>query len=86
MFMQTLISISYKNLLEKKIWDALIENNKFFRDICSTRIHIQHMKQLEKNMIEIICKLEMIFPPFFFYSMEHLSIHLVYEIKVRGPI
>lgn len=84
--MQTLISISYKNLLEKKIWDALIENNHFFRDICSTKIHTQHMKQLEKNMNEIIYKLKMIFSHFFFDSIEHLPIHVVYEIQVRGPI
>jgi hypothetical protein len=28
----------------------------------------------------------MIFPPLFFDSMEHLSIHLSYKVKVRGPV
>ena len=36
------------------------------------------------NIIEIICELEMIFPPFFFDSIEHLPIHLAYETKVEG--
>jgi hypothetical protein len=38
------------------------------------------------NIIEIICKLEMIFPPSFFDLMEHLPIYLPYEAKVGGPV
>jgi len=38
------------------------------------------------NIIEIICKLEMIFPSLFFDSMEHLPIYLPYEAKVGGPV
>ena len=44
------------------------------------------MELLQVNIIEIICKLEKIFPPSFFDSMEHLTIHLPYEAKVRGPV
>jgi hypothetical protein len=28
----------------------------------------------------------MIFPPSFFDSMEHLHMHLPYEVKVGGPV
>jgi hypothetical protein len=38
------------------------------------------------NIIETICKLEMIFPPLFFGLMEHLPIHLLYEAKVGGLV
>jgi len=38
------------------------------------------------NIIKIIYKLEMIFPPSFFDSMELLPIDLLYEVKVGGPI
>jgi hypothetical protein len=44
------------------------------------------MELLQMNIIEIICKLERIFPPSFFDSMEHLTIHLPYEAKVGGPV
>ncbi|KAL0293819.1 UNVERIFIED_CONTAM: hypothetical protein Sradi_6918500 [Sesamum radiatum] len=44
------------------------------------------MEQLEKNIVEILCKFEKIFPPGFFDSMEHLPIHLAYEAKVGGPV
>jgi len=38
------------------------------------------------NIVQTICKLEMIFSPLFFDSMEHLFIHLSYEAKVGGPV
>jgi len=31
-------------------------------------------------------QLEMIFPPSFFDSMEHLPIHLSFDVKVGGPV
>jgi hypothetical protein len=85
-FMQTLILLAYHDLLPKGIWDALTEINHFFRDICSRKLHTNHIKRFEMNIVETICKLEMIFPPSFFDFMEHLPIHLPYEAKFRGPV
>jgi hypothetical protein len=72
--------------LPKGIWDALIEINNFFRDICSSKLQTYHIERLEMNIVETICKLEMTFPPLFFDSMKHLPMHLPYEVKVGGPI
>ncbi|GLU21067.1 hypothetical protein SLE2022_372310 [Rubroshorea leprosula] len=44
------------------------------------------MQKWEAKIVEIICKLEIIFPPAFFDSMEHLAIHLPYEARVGGPV
>jgi len=85
-FMQTLIPLTYHDLLLKGIWDALTEINHFFRDICSSKLNVDHIERLETNIIETICKLKMIFPPLFFDSMEHLLIDLPFEAKVGGPI
>jgi hypothetical protein len=84
--MQTLIPLAYRNLLSKGIWDTHMEISNFFKDICSSKLQTNYIKQLEMNIIETICKLEMIFPLFFFDSMEHLPIHLPYEVKVGGPV
>jgi len=54
----------------------------FFRYICSNKLHTQHMKKLETNIVQAIYKFEMIFSHSFFDSMEHLPIHLLFEIKV----
>ncbi|EOY03735.1 Uncharacterized protein TCM_018879 [Theobroma cacao] len=53
----------------------------FFRDLCATEIPVDHMEALQGKICETICQLEKIFPPDFFDSTEHLSIHLLYEAK-----
>jgi hypothetical protein len=85
-FMQTLIPLAFRDLLPKGIWDALTEISHFFRDICSSKLNVDHIERLEKNIVETVCKLEMIFPPSFFDSMEHLPVHLPFEVKVGGPV
>ncbi|XP_022893391.1 uncharacterized protein LOC111407911 isoform X1 [Olea europaea var. sylvestris] len=85
-FMQRLLSIAFKELLPKPIWEALIELSHFFRDICSPVLRIKDMEQLEQNIVVTLCKLEKIFQLGFFDSIEHLSVHLAYEAKVGGPM
>jgi hypothetical protein len=85
-FMQTLISLAFRDLLPKGIWDALMEISYLFRDICFSKLNVDHIERLETNIIETLCKLKMIFPPLFFDSMEHLPIHLLFEEKVEGLV
>ena len=63
-----------------------MEINHFFRDKCSSKLNGDHIERLETNIVETICKLEMIFPPLFFDSMEHLLVYLPFEVKVGGPV
>jgi hypothetical protein len=46
-FMQTLILLAYRDLLSKGIWNTLMEISHFFRDICSSKLQTNHIKQLE---------------------------------------
>jgi hypothetical protein len=64
--MQTLMLLAFCDLLPKEIWDALTEIGHFFRDICSNKFNVDHIERLETNIVETICKLEMIFPLSFF--------------------
>ena len=41
---------------------------------------------LEKVAPVLLCKLEKIFPPGFFLSMQHLIVHLPYEARMGGPV
>jgi hypothetical protein len=66
MFMQTLIPLAFHDLLPKWIWDALTEISHFFRDICSSKLNVDHIERLETNIVETLYKLQMIFPPSFF--------------------
>jgi len=85
-FMKILIPLAYRDLLSKGIWDALTEINHFFRDICSNKLNVDHIERLVTNILDTLCKLEMIFPSFFFDSIEHLPIHLPFEAKIGGSI
>ena len=44
------------------------------------------METLRAEIPIILCKLETIFPPGFFDSMEHLPIHLPDEALMCGPV
>ena len=85
-FMQTLIPLAFRDLLPKGIWDTLMEISHFFRDLYSNKLNVYHIERFETNIIETLCKLEMIFPLLFFDSMEHLLIHLPFDAKVGGPV
>ena len=82
---QTLIPLAYHDLLLKGIWDALTKISHFFRDIWLSKLNVDYIERLETNITETICKIEMIFP-LFFYSIEHLPIHLPFEAKVGWPV
>ena len=85
-FIQTLIPLASRDLLPKGIWNALTEISHFFKDICSSKLNVDHIERLETNIVKTLCKLEMIFPPSFFDSMEHLFVHLMFEVKVGEPV
>ncbi|GLT99835.1 hypothetical protein SLE2022_172480 [Rubroshorea leprosula] len=85
-FMQSLIPIAFRDLLPKQVWEPLVEISEFFRALCAPMIQVNDMAIWHERIVEIICKLERIFPPSFFDSMEHLAIHLPYEARVGGPV
>ncbi|KAI9083341.1 hypothetical protein K1719_034707 [Acacia pycnantha] len=74
--------------LEEFIQFALANSNnssREIREICASEINVEKLRHLEASMPITLCKLEMIFPPSLFDSMEHLPVHLAYEAKVGGP-
>ena len=42
--------------------------------------------KLDRNIPLILCKLEQVFSPGFFDSMEHLLVHLAYKAYLGGPV
>ena len=85
-FMQRLLPIAFRELLPTNVWQGLTELSLFFKDLTSTTITVANMERLERDIPIIICKLERIFPPGFFDSMEHLPIHLPYETRIAGLV
>ncbi|GLU03835.1 hypothetical protein SLE2022_210100 [Rubroshorea leprosula] len=84
-FMQSLIPIAFHDFLPKQVWEALIENSEFFRALCSPAIRATDMEIWHVKIVETICQLERIFPPFF-SLMNHPAILIPYEAKVGEPV
>ena len=85
-FMQRLILLAFSELLPSHVWKALTELSLFFKDLTTTVIKNEDMIRLEKEIPLILCKLEIIFHPSFFNSMEHLPVNLAYEAKIAGLV
>ncbi|XP_050211471.1 uncharacterized protein LOC126661659 [Mercurialis annua] len=81
-----LIPIVFRELLPANVWQVLTELSLFFKSLTSTVIRREEMIRLEQEIPIILCKLERIFPPSFFDSMEHLPIHLPHEARIAGPV
>ncbi|XP_015158428.1 uncharacterized protein [Solanum tuberosum] len=85
-FMQRLLPIAFRELLPSNVWQALTELSLFFKDLTSTTLRVVDLERLEVHIPQILCKLERIFPPGFFNSMEHLPVHLPLEARIAGPV
>nr|XP_017219141.1 PREDICTED: uncharacterized protein LOC108196387 isoform X2 [Daucus carota subsp. sativus] len=85
-FMQRLMPIAFREFLPNNVWEAVTELSLFFKDLTSATLKVSDMCRLEEQIPVILCKLERIFPPALFDSMEHLLVHLPYEARIAGPV
>lgn len=84
--LQKLMPIVVSDLLPKSIGDTIIELCNFFKDLCSTSLKKDDLEKMEKDIMKILCKLELIFTPGFFDTIEHLVIHMATECLLGGPV
>ena len=84
-FMECLLPIAFSSL-PSNVLNPLTELSQFFKDLCSATLREDDLIRMEQNIPVILCKLERIFPPAFFDSMEHLAVHLAHEARLGGPV
>jgi hypothetical protein len=84
-FLQSLLPIAFSSLPQHAL-NPLIELSQFFKNLCSATLRESDLIKMENDIPMILCKLERIFPPGFFDSMEHLVVHLAYEARLGGPV
>ncbi|XP_057775147.1 uncharacterized protein LOC130994128 [Salvia miltiorrhiza] len=82
--MQRVLPVALKELLPINVWKAITDLCLFFKDLTSPSIQVDNLLLMQQNISVILCKLERIFPPSFFDSMEHLPIHLADEALMTG--
>ena len=74
--LQQLLSIALRGLLPKGPRTAIFRIYAYFNEICQRVIDRNKLEQVEEDVAETLCMLEMYFPPSFFNIMVHLTIHL----------
>jgi len=85
-WIECLLPSMVRGFVPEHVWVVLAELSYFFRQLCAKELSRNVVADLEKRAPELICKLEKIFPPGFFLSMQHLIVHLPYEARMGGPV
>jgi len=84
--MEQLLPLAIRNLLPNHVTATLVEFCSFFKVLCSKSLNPQELEMLQDRIVLTLCHLEMLFPPSFFTVMVHLTVHLVEEEKLGGPV
>ena len=85
MFLKNVLPVGFAAPPED-VLGPLIELSEFFRNLCSSELHVSILEEMNKNIVVIPCKLETVFPPGFCNFMEHLPIHLAEETLLDGAV
>jgi len=80
------LPVAIKALLPDHVKKVIIRVCFFFNSLCSKVVNVAALDQLQADVVETVCSLEMYFLPAFFDVMVHLMVHLVREVKLCGPV
>jgi hypothetical protein len=75
-----------RGYLPEPVWRVLAELSFFFSQLCAKELSRDVCLKLDKAAPLLLYKLEMIFPPSFFLSMQHLILHLPREARLERPV
>ncbi|KAK9214285.1 hypothetical protein WN944_006278 [Citrus x changshan-huyou] len=84
--MQQLLPTALRSILPDHVKYAIIRLCFFFNSLCATVVDVTKLDQMEEDIALTLCLLEKCFPPSFFDIMIHLTIHLVNEVRLCGPV
>lgn len=84
--MQQVLSVALRGLLDKGPRVAIFRLCSFFNCLCQREVDKNKLELLEDHIAETLCMLERFFPPSFFDIMVHLTVHLVREALIGGPV
>lgn len=83
---QQILPASVRNSLTRGVRETIIRLGNLFQRICAKVIRLSEIQPLRTCAAEVLCLLEVHFPPGFFNIMTHLVIHLVNELEICGPV
>ncbi|XP_071687674.1 uncharacterized protein [Rutidosis leptorrhynchoides] len=84
--MQRLLPVGINAFLDETISTPIMQLCAFFKQICARELMVADMLKAQKQLIKLLCILELIYPPAFFDIMIHLVMHLPEEAIYGGPV
>ena len=84
--MQQILPVAIRNLMPKHVRYAITRLCFFFKALCSKVVDVPSLDHIQHNVVTTLCLLEKFFPPSFFDIMVHLTVHLVREVRLCGPV
>ncbi|CAL9012897.1 unnamed protein product [Prunus brigantina] len=78
-FMQRLLPVGIRHLLPEDVVKPIMLLSRFFSQLTAKTLRKTDINQLRHDIVQVLCKFEMIFPPAFFTSMIHVMVHLPEE-------
>ncbi|BBG93445.1 hypothetical protein Prudu_001457 [Prunus dulcis] len=68
-FMQRLLPVGIRHLLPEDVVKPIMLLSRFFSQLTAKTLRRTDMFQLRHDIVQVLCKFEMIFPPAFFTSI-----------------
>ena len=84
-FLDYLLQFAVKKSVKPEVAIPMMILGAFLRSLWSKSIDLADLKMLQKEIVEILCQFEMIFPNAFCDTMVHLLVHLCKELEYGGP-
>ena len=84
--MQQLLPVSLRSVLSKHVRHAICRLSFFFNALCSKVVDVAALDKLQNDVVVTLCLLEKYFPLSFFDIMLYLTVHLVREVRLYGPV
>ncbi|XP_057806813.1 uncharacterized protein LOC131021574 isoform X3 [Salvia miltiorrhiza] len=84
--MQQLLPVAIRGVLTKQVRYDITRLCFFFNVLCNKVVDVSKLEDIQGDITTTLCLLEKHFPPSFFDIMVHLTIHLVREVKLCGPV
>lgn len=84
--LQQILPAAIRGSLSRGVRETIVRLGNLFQRICAKVIRTSEIATLRISAAEVLCLLELNFPPGFFDIMTHLVVHLVDELEICGHV
>ncbi|GJY04667.1 zinc finger, CCHC-type containing protein [Tanacetum coccineum] len=80
------LRVSMLSRAQSRVVKVVYDICLFFKRLCAKVLDPDELDKMESEIALTLCEMEKLFPPSFFTIMVHLTIHLISEAKLGGPV